>query len=131
MDHKDYKGFSIIIQHHENIFTSKSLTEKILGRLYGPPTEKIFKQDNITVYKRTAIIYNRQRFGNGYIDTGKRQVRTIYFANISNKTGIEVYIKYATGKQIPSDVETMLKKVLCEEIYKICGIKLTKQDNNK
>ncbi|HBY21193.1 MAG TPA: hypothetical protein DEG71_09365 [Clostridiales bacterium] len=130
MDHKDYKGYTIVIQHHENVFKSKSLTERILGRLYGPPTEKIFKQDNITIYKKTAIIYNHKRFGNGYIDTGKRQVRTIYFADIENKTGIEVYIKYAAGHKVSSDVEQMMKKVLCEEIYKTCGIKLTKQDNN-
>jgi len=122
----EYKGYNIEIQHHENLFpNSKNLTEKILGRLYGKPMQQVYKQDNLTIYKKTAIIYkNGRKYGYG----NTLYIRIIYFANVNNKTGVEVYIKYAPGKQIASDVEIMLKKVLCQEIYKTCGIKLTKQN---
>jgi len=119
----EYKNFNIEIIHHEK-GTSKNLAEKVIGRLYGKPSQVVYKQDNITIYKKIAIAYrNGKYYGYGNVSF----IRTIYFAcNNNNNTGIEVYIKHKSGQQIPLDVETMLKKVLCKEIYNTYGTKLTK-----
>jgi len=119
----EYNNFNIEIIHHEK-GTSKNIAEKIIGRLYGKPSQIVYQQDNITIHKKIAIAYKSGRhYGYGNV----LFIRTIYFAcNSNNNTGIEVYIKHKSGQQLPLDVEIMLKKVLCQEIYNAYGIKLTK-----
>jgi len=117
----EYKNFNIEIIHYEK-GTSKNLAEKVIDRLYGKPSKIVYQQDNITIHKKIAIAYrNGKYYGYGNV----LFVRTIYFADYNN-TGIEVYIKHKPGQEIPLDVETMLKKVLCQEIYNTYNIKLSK-----
>ncbi|HBY20019.1 MAG TPA: hypothetical protein DEG71_03255 [Clostridiales bacterium] len=113
----NYKGFNIIIEHHEPNIMSKSITNRVLDR-YGSPAKRVFQQDNINIWRKTTNGYHRGA-------PGIKSHRLIYLAENGN-SGIEVYVKYNPNQKLLSDVEIMVKKVLCQKVLETYGIKLTK-----
>jgi len=115
-----YKGFKIVCNVHEVNPIRKSLSSQIVGVQWGTKAKIVFEDDNFKICHKITNAYTRNK--------GLTSHRLIYLVEYKyNNSGISVHIKYKPNQTVPKDVETMLKKTLCQKIFEVYNIKLNQQ----
>jgi len=114
-----YKGFKIICNIHEVNPIQKSLSNQIVNAQWGTKAKIVFEDNNFKIWHKITNAYKKFN--------GLTSHRLIFLAEYKhNNSGIIAYIKYKPNQTVPKDVETMLKKLLCQKIFEIYNIKLSK-----
>jgi len=114
-----YKNFEIISNIHGISPDKKSLSSQIVGVQWGTKAKVVYQDENFKIWHKITNAYRKF--------SGLTSHRLIFLAEYKhNNSGVSVYIKYKPNQTIPKDVETLLKKTLCQKIYEVYNIKLSK-----
>ena len=115
-----YKGFKIVSNIHGINPIQKSLSSQIVNAQWGTKAKILYEDDNFKIWHKITNAYKRM--------SGLTSHRLIFLAEYKhNNSGVSAYIKYKPNQIVLKDVETMLKKVLCQKILEVYNVKLSKK----
>lgn len=117
-----YKGFKIeSIIHNIHPLRTKTLGDALLSNKYGTKPKLLFEDNNYKIWHKIVNGYYKYK--------GLSNYRLTYVAEYKhNNSGIETFINYKPNQTVPKNIEQELKKVLCQKIYEVYGIKLSKNN---
>jgi len=104
----------------------RTLLKAVLLDCFGTKLEKVFNDKNFSIYKKTIHFYtNKNRI------LVKKQLTYLVIYNRSSqkldKEAFKAYIEYKPNEVITKSVEQKIKMAVCQKIFDVWGIKLSKK----